>query len=94
MHSVSHFRDIRVKDERESRQRQMELLQRDVQNLPPEAAAHLREAHYTLSMFFQISFLGKVLLIFVHVAGRDTQSASTVLFNWLWGRTTPKVVHM
>ncbi|XP_077292503.1 lava lamp [Arctopsyche grandis] len=74
LHSVSHFRDIRVKDERESRQRQMELLQRDIQNLPPEAAAQLREAHYTLS--------------------RDTQSASTVLFNWLWGRTTPKVVHM
>lgn len=57
------MRDIRLKDDRESRQRQMEFLQRDIQNLPAEAAAQLREAHYTLSMFFfsnKINTLGHI----------------------------------
>ncbi|XP_011868344.1 PREDICTED: protein lava lamp isoform X2 [Vollenhovia emeryi] len=77
LHSVSHAKDVRLKDERELRHnQQMSLLaHRDVLNtLPPEAAARLVNANYTLS--------------------RDVQSQSSVLLNWLWGKSTPKVVHM
>ncbi|XP_012529294.1 golgin subfamily B member 1 isoform X2 [Monomorium pharaonis] len=77
LHSVSHTKDVRLKDERELRHtQQMSLLaHRDVLNtLPPEAAARLVNANYTLS--------------------RDVQSQSSVLLNWLWGKSTPKVVHM
>ncbi|KAL6447475.1 hypothetical protein ACFW04_000005 [Cataglyphis niger] len=77
LHSVSHTKDVRLKDERELRHtQQMSLLaHRDVlSTLPPEAAARLVNANYTLS--------------------RDVQSQSSVLLNWLWGKSTPKVVHM
>ncbi|XP_020278721.1 protein lava lamp-like isoform X2 [Pseudomyrmex gracilis] len=77
LHSVSHSKDVRLKDERELRHtQQMSLLaHRDVlSTLPPEAAARLVNANYTLS--------------------RDVQSQSSVLLNWLWGKSTPKVVHM
>ncbi|XP_018340854.1 PREDICTED: protein lava lamp-like isoform X2 [Trachymyrmex septentrionalis] len=77
LHSVSHTKDVRLKDERELRHtQQMSLLaHRDVLNtLPPEAAARFVNANYTLS--------------------RDVQSQSSVLLNWLWGKSTPKVVHM
>ncbi|XP_011645254.1 golgin subfamily B member 1-like isoform X2 [Pogonomyrmex barbatus] len=77
LHSVSHAKDVRLKDERELRHtQQMSLLaHRDVlSTLPPEAAARLVNANYTLS--------------------RDVQSQSSVLLNWLWGKSTPKVVHM
>ncbi|XP_024889874.1 protein lava lamp-like isoform X1 [Temnothorax curvispinosus] len=77
LHSVSHAKDVRLKDERELRHtQQMSLLaHRDVLNtLPPEAAARLVNANYTLS--------------------RDVQSQSSVLLNWLWGKSTPRVVHM
>lgn len=77
LHSVSHAKDVRLKDERELRHtQQMSLLaHRDVLNtLPPEAAARFVNANYTLS--------------------RDVQSQSSVLLNWLWGKSTPKVVHM
>ncbi|KAL0120262.1 hypothetical protein PUN28_008136 [Cardiocondyla obscurior] len=52
LHSVSHTKDVRLKDERELRHtQQMSLLaHRDVLNtLPPEAAARLVNANYTLS---------------------------------------------
>uniref|UniRef100_A0ABD2WLA6 Protein lava lamp n=1 Tax=Trichogramma kaykai TaxID=54128 RepID=A0ABD2WLA6_9HYME len=29
-----------------------------------------------------------------HTLSRDVQSQSSVLMNWLWGKSTPKVVHM
>ncbi|XP_077259001.1 uncharacterized protein LOC143895612 isoform X2 [Temnothorax americanus] len=77
LHSVSHAKDVRLKDERELRHtQQMSLLaHRDALNtLPPEAAARLVNANYTLS--------------------RDVQSQSSVLLNWLWGKSTPRVVHM
>ncbi|XP_032687295.1 golgin subfamily A member 4-like isoform X3 [Odontomachus brunneus] len=77
LHSVSHTKDVRLKDERELRHtQQMSLLaHRDVlSTLPPEAAARLVNANYTLS--------------------RDVRSQSSVLLNWLWGKSTPKVVHM
>lgn len=77
LHTVSHAKDVRLRDERESRHtQQMSLLaHKDVlSTLPPEAAARIVNANYTLS--------------------RDVQSQSSVLLNWLWGRSTPKVVHM
>lgn len=74
LRSVKHSRDVRLRNESEQREMSMRLLQRDVANLPPEAAEQLRQAHHTLS--------------------RDTQSTSTVLLNWLRGKSTPKVVHM
>ncbi|XP_025154799.1 protein lava lamp isoform X2 [Harpegnathos saltator] len=77
LHSVSHTKDVRLKDERELRHtQQMSLLaHRDVlSTLPPEAAARLVNANYTLS--------------------RDVRSQSSVLLNWLWGKSTPKIVHM
>ncbi|XP_076231576.1 uncharacterized protein LOC143177513 isoform X2 [Calliopsis andreniformis] len=77
LHSVNHAKDVRLKDERELRHtQQMSLLaHKDVlSTLPPEAAARLVNANYTLS--------------------RDVQSQSSVLLNWLWGKSTPKVVHM
>lgn len=77
LHTVSHAKDVRLRDERELRHiQQMSLLaHKDVlSTLPPEAAARLVNANYTLS--------------------RDVQSQSSVLFNWLWGKSTPKVVHM
>ncbi|XP_026831279.1 protein lava lamp isoform X2 [Ooceraea biroi] len=52
LHSVSHTKDVRLKDERELRHtQQMSLLaHRDVlSTLPPEAAARLVNANYTLS---------------------------------------------
>ncbi|KYM81692.1 Protein lava lamp [Atta colombica] len=52
LHSVSHTKDVRLKDERELRHtQQMSLLaHRDVLNtLPPEAAARFVNANYTLS---------------------------------------------
>lgn len=70
LHNVSHSRDKTLREEREQRQRQMALLQRDVATLPPEAVAELIGADYTLS--------------------RQSQSPSSVLLNWLWGRTTPR----
>ncbi|XP_076749322.1 uncharacterized protein LOC143422509 isoform X2 [Xylocopa sonorina] len=77
LHTVSHAKDVRLRDERELRHtQQMSLLaHKDVlSTLPPEAAAKLVNANYTLS--------------------RDVQSQSSVLLNWLWGKSTPKVVHM
>lgn len=77
LHTVSHTKDVRLRDERELRHtQQMSLLaHKDVlSTLPPEAAARLVNANYTLS--------------------RDVQSQSSVLLNWLWGKSTPKVVHM
>ncbi|XP_076646633.1 uncharacterized protein LOC143355581 isoform X2 [Halictus rubicundus] len=77
LHTVSHAKDVRLRDERELRHtQQMSLLaHKDVlSTLPPEAAARLVNANYTLS--------------------RDVQSQSSVLLNWLWGKSTPKVVHM
>ncbi|XP_076397383.1 uncharacterized protein LOC100882521 isoform X1 [Megachile rotundata] len=77
LHTVNHAKDVRLRDERELRHiQQMSLLaHKDVlSTLPPEAAARLVNANYTLS--------------------RDVQSQSSVLFNWLWGKSTPKVVHM
>ncbi|XP_060816665.1 golgin subfamily B member 1-like isoform X1 [Bombus pascuorum] len=77
LQTVSHAKDVRLRDERELRHtQQMSLLaHKDVlSTLPPEAAARLVNANYTLS--------------------RDVQSQSSVLLNWLWGKSTPKVVHM
>ncbi|XP_076633103.1 uncharacterized protein LOC143347628 isoform X2 [Colletes latitarsis] len=77
LHTVSHAKDVRLKDERELRHtQQMSLLaHKDVlSTLPAEAAAKLVNANYTLS--------------------RDVQSQSSVLLNWLWGKSTPKVMHM
>ncbi|KAK9300131.1 hypothetical protein QLX08_007060 [Tetragonisca angustula] len=77
LQTVSHAKDVRLRDERELRHtQQMSLLaHKDVlSTLPPEAAARLINANYTLS--------------------RDVQSQSSVLLNWLWGKSTPKVVHM
>ncbi|XP_066590070.1 protein lava lamp-like isoform X2 [Prorops nasuta] len=77
LHTVGHVRDVRLRDERELRHmQQMSLLaHKDVlSTLPPEAAAKIVNANYTLS--------------------RDVQSQSSVLMNWLWGKSTPKVVHM
>lgn len=70
LHNVSHSRDKTLREEREQRQRQMALLQRDVATLPPEAVAELIGADYTLS--------------------RQSQSPSSVLLNWLWGKSTPR----
>ncbi|KAG7187982.1 hypothetical protein KM043_013938 [Ampulex compressa] len=77
LQTVSHAKDVRLKDERELRHtQQMSLLaHKDVlSTLPPEAAARLVNANYTLS--------------------REVQSQSSVLLNWLWGKSTPKVLHM
>ncbi|XP_043496529.1 golgin subfamily A member 4-like isoform X1 [Polistes fuscatus] len=77
LHTVGHTKDVRLRDERELRHtQQMSLLaHKDVlSTLPPEAAAKLVNANYTLS--------------------RDVQSQSSVLLNWLWGKSTPKVMHM
>lgn len=41
LHNVNHSRDKRLYEEREQRRRQMELFQRDVANMPPEAIAEL-----------------------------------------------------
>ncbi|XP_043483332.1 trichohyalin-like isoform X2 [Leptopilina heterotoma] len=77
LHTVGHSKDVRLRDDRELRHtQQMSLLaHKDVlSTLPPEAAARLINANYTLS--------------------RDVQSQSSVLMNWLWGKSTPKVMHM
>ncbi|KOB76705.1 putative viral A-type inclusion protein [Operophtera brumata] len=42
-------RDVRLRHESEQRQLDMQLLQRDVANLPPEAVEQLTQAHHTLS---------------------------------------------
>ncbi|XP_023289922.1 golgin subfamily B member 1 isoform X2 [Orussus abietinus] len=75
--NVGHTKDVRLRDDRELRHvQQMSLLARKeaLSNLPPEAAARLVNANYTLS--------------------RDVQSQSSVLLNWLRGKSTPKIVHM
>lgn len=41
LHEVRHSRDKRLYEEREQRRRQMNLFQRDVANMPPEAIAEL-----------------------------------------------------
>lgn len=77
LHTVGHSKDVRLRDDRELRHtQQMSLLaHKDVlSTLPPEAAARLINANYTLS--------------------RDVQSQSSILMNWLWGKSTPKVMHM
>ncbi|XP_057340425.1 putative leucine-rich repeat-containing protein DDB_G0290503 isoform X2 [Microplitis mediator] len=77
LHNVGHRKDIRLKDERELRHtQQMSLIahKEALSTLPPDAAARLINAKYTVS--------------------RDVQSQSSVLLNWLWGKSTPKVVHM
>ncbi|XP_048512104.1 protein lava lamp isoform X2 [Athalia rosae] len=77
LHTVHQRRDVTLCDERESRHTQQMsfVARRDMlSSLPPEAAARLVNANYTLS--------------------RDVQSQSSVLMNWLWGKSTPKVMHM
>ncbi|KAK0159611.1 hypothetical protein PV327_010707 [Microctonus hyperodae] len=77
LHNVGHRKDVRLLDERELRNtQQMSLIAHKdaLSTLPPDAAARLINANYTLS--------------------RDVQSQSSVLLNWLWGKSTPKVVHM
>lgn len=41
LHNVSHSRDKTLSQDREYRQRQMNFLQRDVANMPPEALAEI-----------------------------------------------------
>lgn len=41
LHNVSHSRDKTLKEEREQRRRQINLFQKDVANMPPEAIAEL-----------------------------------------------------
>lgn len=41
LHKVSHSRDKTLKEEREQRRRQMNIFQKDVANMPPEAIAEL-----------------------------------------------------
>ncbi|XP_051172975.1 uncharacterized protein LOC127289217 isoform X3 [Leptopilina boulardi] len=77
LHTVGHSKDVRLRDDRELRHtQQMSLLaHKDVlSTLPPEAAAKLINANYTIS--------------------KDVPSQSSVLMNWLWGKSTPKVMHM
>lgn len=67
-------REKTLREEREHRQRQMTILQRDVATLPPEAVAELiGSADYSGSRRMMIS---------------ETQSPSSVLLNWLWGKSS------
>ncbi|XP_055300322.1 protein lava lamp-like isoform X2 [Sitodiplosis mosellana] len=68
LHKVSHSRDKTLKEEREQRRRQMNVFQKDVANMPPEAIAEL----------FGPDFKPNT---------RNTQNASSMLMDWLWGRS-------
>ncbi|KAI8440078.1 hypothetical protein MSG28_001501 [Choristoneura fumiferana] len=54
LRTVKHSRDVRLRQESESRQLGMRLLQRDVANLPPEAVHQLTQAHHTLCEYYTI----------------------------------------
>ncbi|XP_053973095.1 golgin subfamily B member 1-like isoform X3 [Hylaeus volcanicus] len=90
LHTVSHTKDVRLRDERELRHtQQMSLLaHRDVlSTLPPEAAARLVNANYTLSRDVQSQ--SSVLLNWLW--GKRTSSVDSSTQKEC---VTPKVVHM
>ena len=64
LQAVSHARDKHLREEREQRHRQMEMLQKDVANMPAEAVAHLVGADYTLCKFCVFSIYNLINYIY------------------------------
>ncbi|KAI4462901.1 structural maintenance of chromosomes protein 2 [Holotrichia oblita] len=91
LRTIGYHKDKTLVDEQELRRlQQLSIMQQhrdEAAKLPPEAAARLVDASYTLFIYSHHIFLN---LTFVFTA-RDVQSPSKVLLNWLWGRSTPKV---
>ncbi|XP_053682254.1 protein lava lamp [Sabethes cyaneus] len=70
LHSIGHAKDKRLQEEREQRNRQLTLIQRDVANMPLEAAAKIAGTKITQT----------------ESSTQQQQSASSVLINWILGK--------
>ncbi|KXJ69645.1 hypothetical protein RP20_CCG026326 [Aedes albopictus] len=70
LHAIDHGRDKRVQEEREERHRQMTLIQRDLANMPLEAAAKIAGTNISQT----------------ESSPQQPQSASSVLINWILGK--------
>lgn len=98
--TLGYGKDKTLLDEQELRRyQQYSIMQQhrdEASRLPPEAAARLVDASYTLCKFICLdeNYNVKYFLIIktnIFFAARDVQSPSKVLLNWLWGRSTPRV---
>lgn len=91
--TVGYRKDKTIVDEQELRRlQQLSIMQQhrdEAAKLPPEAAARLVDATYTLCKLSPT--FCPIYTEFFFVSARDVQSPSKVLLNWLWGRSTPKV---
>lgn len=78
LHSIGHSRDKRLQEDRSERHRQLTLIQRDLANMPLEAAARITGtsvgAHPESSSPHQQQHQ------------QQQQSASSVLINWILGK--------
>ncbi|XP_055526911.1 protein lava lamp [Wyeomyia smithii] len=68
--SIGHAKDKRLQEEREQRNRQLTLIQRDLANMPLEAAAKIVGTSITQT----------------ESSSQQQQSASSVLINWILGK--------
>lgn len=75
LHSIGHAKDKRLQEEREERHRQLTLIQRDLANMPLEAAARITG-----------SSLGAQPESSSPNQQQQQQSASSVLINWILGK--------
>ncbi|XP_058444086.1 protein lava lamp-like [Malaya genurostris] len=73
LHSIGHAKDKRLQEERDQRYRQLTLIQRDLANMPLEAAAKI--AGTSISQTSESS-----------PQQQNQQSASSVLINWILGK--------
>ncbi|XP_055585722.1 protein lava lamp [Uranotaenia lowii] len=70
LHSIGHAKDKRLQEEREERHRQLTLIQRDLANMPLEAAAKITGANVATPTD----------------TAQQQPSASSVLINWILGK--------
>lgn len=75
LHSIGHSRDKRLQEDREERHRQLTLIQRDLANMPLEAAARITGTS-----------VGAQLESSSPHQQQQQQSASSVLINWILGK--------
>lgn len=73
LHSIGHVKDKRLQEDREERYRQLALIQRDLANMPLEAAAKITGTNVVQS---EASSQPQ----------QQQQSASSVLINWILGK--------
>ena len=87
LNTVRHDRDKLIQDEREQRfQENIAMLQRDIVNIPPEAAARI-VGKLKILFFYQLKIISKFSFSSFSASSSDQgQSPSSVLMNWFLGK--------